>query len=322
MTVLVITSRADTTADFVVNTFNRRDRPVLRLDFAEFPMGAEITARFDGQRWHGRLATDQRAIQLDELTGIYYRRPTNPVLPADMTQAEREFASREIRLGYGGLLSALPEHLWVNHPRRLAAAEASKPWQLDRASAGGLLVPRTLITSDPDEAAEFVSEVGGGALKPFGNGGFSDDAGYRIAYARRVTTTDVRDESIRLTAHQLQEWVEIEFAVRLITVDRLCFAAAILPGSAKAHIDWRSDYDALAYKPVDPPSHVYDGIQSLHADLGLRFSASDFLVDRHGAWWFLETNPNGQWAWIDCLADDISSAIATALMEGSTHEHV
>ncbi len=162
-------------------------------------------------------------------------------------------------------------------------------------------------TTSPDGAS------GTAGRKPFGGGGFSDDAGYRIAYARKVTATDVRDESIRLTAHQLQEWVDLEFAVRMITVDRHTFTAAILPGSEKARIDWRSDYGALEYKRVDPPSHVYDGVQSLHAELGLRFSASDFLVDREGAWWFLETNPNGQWAWIECLTDDISSAIMNAL---------
>jgi glutathione synthase/RimK-type ligase-like ATP-grasp enzyme len=188
---------------------------------------------------------------------------------------------------------------------------------LERAAASGLLVPRTLITADPDQASEFVSEMGAAALKPFGNGGFSDEAGYRIAYARRVTAPHVRDTSIRLTAHQLQEWVDADFAVRMIMIDRSVFAAAILTGSAKARIDWRSDYDALAYKRVDPPAQVYDGIQLLHSELGLRFSASDFLVDREGAWWFLETIPNGQWAWIESLTDEISRAIATALSEGA-----
>jgi ATP-grasp ribosomal peptide maturase len=318
MTVLVITSRADTTADFVVDTLNRTKRPVFRLDLAEFPIDAGITARFDGQSWEGRISTTERAVDLNQLTGIYYRRPTGPVLPSGMTETERAFARREIQLGYGGLLAALPERLWINHPRRLAAAEASKPWQLKLAAASGLSVPRTLITADPQHAADFVNELGTAALKPFGNGGFSDAEGYRIAYARRVTATDVQDESIRLTAHQLQEWIDLDYAVRLVTVDAHSFAAAILPGSEKARIDWRSDYNSLAYKRIDPPPTVHDGIQLLHSELGLRSSASDFLVDRDGSWWFLETNPNGQWAWIDHLTDDISSAIATALSEGAS----
>lgn len=317
MTALVVTSRADTTADFVVDTLNRVGRQVFRLDLAEFPMEAGLTARFDGQTWRGRLSTSARSVSLDQITGIYYRRPTSPVLPGGMTAVEREFASREVRLGFGGVLVALPEHLWVNHPRRLAAAEASKPWQLELAAAAGLLTPRTLVTADPAEAAEFVNELGTAALKPFGNGGFTDADGYRIAYARQVSADDVRDESIRMTAHQLQEWIQPEYAVRMVTVDGRSFTAAILPGSGKAHIDWRSDYDSLDYKRIDPPAYVHDGIQLLHAELSLRFSATDFLVDNEGAWWFLETNPNGQWAWIECLVDDVSSALATALTEGA-----
>ena len=319
MTALVLTSRADTTADFVVDALNRRGSPVLRLDFAEFPTQAEVTARFDGRDWTGRITTAQRSVTLDQLTGIYYRRPTMPALPVGMTEAEREFASREIRLGYGGLLASLPEVLWINHPRRLAATEASKPRQLQLAAASGLAAPRTLITADPQQASAFVRELGDtAALKPFGSGGFSDPEGYKIAYARRVTASDVNDESIRHTAHQLQEWIDADFAVRLITLDGRSFAAAIHPGSAKAHIDWRSDYASLTYEMIIPPSRVRDGVQRLHATLGLRFSASDFLVDRDGTWWFLETNPNGQWAWIDCVADDIASAIATALTKGTT----
>jgi hypothetical protein len=319
VTALVLTSRADTTADFVVDALNRSGSPVLRLDFAEFPTRAEITAYFNGHNWAGRITSAQRSVTLDQLTGIYYRRPTMPVLPADMTEVEREYASREIRLGYGGLLASLPEALWINHPRRLAAAEASKPRQLQLAAAGGLAAPCTLITADPQRASEFVRELGGtAALKPFGSGGFSDPEGYKIAYARRVTASDINDESIRHAAHQLQEWIDADFAVRLITLDDRSFAAAIHLGSAKAHIDWRSDYASLTYKTINPPGHIRDGIQRLHGLLGLRFSASDFLVDRGGTWWFLEANPNGQWAWIDCVADDIASAVATALTKGST----
>lgn len=322
MTVLVVTSRADTTADFVVDALNRADASVLRLDLAEFPQDAGITAHFNGQRWRGRISTAQRSASLAEISGIYYRRPTSPVLAAGMSEAEREFASREIRLGYGGLLAALPERLWINHPRRQAAAEASKPWQLEIAAANNLPVPRTLITASPDEAARFVQEQGGfAALKPFGNGGFSDADGYRIAYARRVSAEDVRDESIRLTAHQLQEWIDTDFAVRMVTVDERSHTAAILPGSDRAQVDWRSDNDSLDYKLIEPPPYVHWGIQALHSELGLRFSASDFLVDHEGVWWFLEVNPGGQWAWMEVLADDVSSALASALVESPSCEH-
>lgn len=49
--------------------------------------------------------------------------------------------------------------------------------------------------------------------------------------------------------------------------------------------------------------------------LGLRFGALDFLVTPSGEWYFLEVNPNGQWAWIEQETGlPISSAIADALI--------
>ncbi len=49
--------------------------------------------------------------------------------------------------------------------------------------------------------------------------------------------------------------------------------------------------------------------------LGLRFGALDFLVTPDGEWYFLEINPNGQWAWIEQETGlPISDAIADALL--------
>ncbi len=45
-----------------------------------------------------------------------------------------------------------------------------------------------------------------------------------------------------------------------------------------------------------------------------RFAALDFIVDPDDQWWFLECNPNGQWAWIEEETGlPISSALADAL---------
>lgn len=79
-------------------------------------------------------------------------------------------------------------------------------------------------------------------------------------------------------------------------------------------VDWRSDYDALTYQVIEPPADVVQGVKNLMSTLGLRFGALDFLVTRTGEWYFLEINPNGQWAWIEQETGlAISSAIADAL---------
>jgi hypothetical protein len=50
--------------------------------------------------------------------------------------------------------------------------------------------------------------------------------------------------------------------------------------------------------------------------LRLRFAAVDLIVDPHGQVWFLEANPNGQWAWIeDATGLLITAAITDALLK-------
>jgi glutathione synthase/RimK-type ligase-like ATP-grasp enzyme len=234
-----------------------------------------------------------------------------------MSAVERRFAASEARLGFGGLLAACPN--WLNHPRHIAAADASKPRQLVLAAQAGLRVPRTLVTNEPAQAVDFAARVGGVvACKPFGPNGFTaEDGSYRIAFASRLTVDQLNEGSIGATMHQFQEWVHAAYAVRLTVVDGRLFAAAIHLGSDAAQVDWRSDYAALTYERIEPPAEVAAGVVDLAERMRLRFAAVDFLVDRAERWHFLEIGANAQWAWIDQVADSIAEAIADALMKGA-----
>lgn len=313
--VLVVTARFDATSDRVVTALNSRTTPVVRLDLSEFPQTLTAVGVFDGTSWTGSLRTTTRTLDLADVTGVYYRRPTDFTFPADMSDVERRWSAQEARLGFGGLLAAVPN--WLNHPHRIAACESSKPLQLRHAAESGLRVPRTLVTNDPAAALAFAQGVGPVACKPFGSNGVEENGTYRIAYARRLDAADLLDEpSIADTAHQFQQWIDAAFAVRMTVVDRELFTVAIHAGSDAARVDWRSDYDALTYERIEPPEQVADGVRVLMDRYGLGFAALDFLVDSGGSWWFLEIGASAQWAWIELVADNIAEAIADALTKG------
>jgi D-alanine-D-alanine ligase-like ATP-grasp enzyme len=40
--------------------------------------------------------------------------------------------------------------------------------------------------------------------------------------------------------------------------------------------------------------------------LNLQFAASDFIVDKAGTTWFLESNPNGAWGWLESFVPDLA----------------
>jgi hypothetical protein len=82
-------------------------------------------------------------------------------------------------------------------------------------------------------------------------------------------------------------------------------------------VDWRTDYAHLRYSEISVPSTVRDGVLTLLEMLMLRFAALDFVVTPDNEWVFLESNPNGQWAWLqDATGLPITAAIADALTKG------
>ena len=150
-------------------------------------------------------------------------------------------------MGLGGLLATLEP--WLNHPHRIGYAEY-KPVQLRTAAACGLPVPRTVVTNDPAVAREFVADVGQAVYKPFGGTGIPDDDGVRQVYCSVVGPDQVEDPSISRTMHLFQEWVPKAYEVRLTVVDGEFFAARIDGHSESARVDWRTDYDNLAWVGV------------------------------------------------------------------------
>jgi len=308
-TVLILTERLDPTADLVVAALAERGVAVYRADTAEFPSALTVTAELGAEGWDTELRSATRSLAFEDICGAYYRRPSAFSLPA-MNAADRQWAELEARVGLGGLLATVPN--WLNHPNRIGYAEY-KPVQLATAGTAGLRVPRTLITNDPDAAQRFARQIGPVVYKPFSSA-LEQDGRRMFVYTSPVAAEDLADDAIRLTAHLFQEHLEKAYEVRLTVVDEAFFAAALTSRSAAGQIDWRSDYDAIDYAVTSVPASVREGVCRMMAALGLRFAAADFVVTPAGEWYFLDLNPNGQWAWIEHETGlPICAAITTAL---------
>jgi glutathione synthase/RimK-type ligase-like ATP-grasp enzyme len=73
----------------------------------------------------------------------------------------------------------------------------------------------------------------------------------------------------------------------------------------------------LQHEIVDLDQRLKSQLTTLVKVLGLRFGAIDLLEDASGYFWFLEVNPNGQWAWIEQRTGaPLSDVIAAALIGG------
>ncbi|MGH3695446.1 MAG: ATP-grasp ribosomal peptide maturase [Pseudonocardiaceae bacterium] len=314
MTILVLTRPHDGTAGGVVAELERRGVVVVRADVGDFPLDVTLSASLAGHpEWRGSLTLAGKQVRLDEIQAIYYRRPTGFRLPDHLPPEHQRFAKAEARRGLGGLLLTLPAR-WVSHPSRVADAEF-KPIQLQLAAECGLRVPRTLITNDAVRVQEFAEQLPGPMIyKPLSAPSVRAGGELRLIYATQVDNNALPEDDIKLTAHLFQEWIPKEYDVRLTAVGDQFFAVAIHASSNQAYIDWRSDYGALKYEPIDTPEDVRYSMKTLLERLDLPFGAFDFTVTPDGHWWFLELNPNGQWGWIeDCTDLPITTAMADLL---------
>lgn len=313
--VLVSTRADDPTADLVIAELNHRDVPVLRFDpGVDFPLRSTLDARLDEHGWAGELQHGGRTLDLSQVRALYHRRPslyTAPYLPGQ----DGQFAAGENRRGLGGILHALPGCTYVNHPMQVATAEY-KPVQLAAARHVGFRIPETLITNDPVSAVEFAKAVGPVVYKPLHAAAYDIDGEPGCVWVRGVDPADL-DESVANAAHLFQQQIPKVADARVIVVDSKIFAARITaPDSV---VDWRARYDELHYEPVQVPEHLAARLRWFMAGLGLLYGALDFAIDADGRWWFLEINPNGQWAWLEPAAElPITAALADLLEKGAT----
>ncbi|WP_406054094.1 ATP-grasp ribosomal peptide maturase [Streptomyces sp. NBC_01077] len=308
--VVILTDPFDVTSDLVVRELDRRGARVFRCDTGDFPQELHLAVTLDNG-WSGQLHDDARTLDLADVGCVYYRRPSQFILPEQMTSPERKFAAAEARMGFGGVISSLER--WINHPSANAYATI-KPVHLAVANACGLNVPPTLITNIPDKVKEFVGNFGKVVYKTLSTPAFSESSDVKMIYSSIVDPATI-DDSVKLTSHLFQAWVEKDFEVRLTVVDDEFFAARIDAESCDAGIDWRSDYSNLKYSTAVVPDAVRNAVSGLLSRLNLRFAAIDFIVTADGDWVFLDLNPNGQWAWIeDETGLPIAAAIADALI--------
>jgi ATP-grasp ribosomal peptide maturase len=302
--VLVLTNRLDSTADLVVSDLNTRKVPVFRCDTAEFPTRLTLSAGL-ANGWAGKLDSDHRRLDLENVRSVYFRRPEEFQLSEELSEAGRLFAAAQSRAGFLGVIASLP-CLWINHPSRDSNANY-KPWQLAVARRLGLDPPRTIITNDPDAAREFAAHIGSPIItKSLGS-----------AVDTVVVDPAEFDDSVRLCAHVFQEWVDKAYEVRLTVVGNTFHAVEIHASSERGRVDWRTDYDGLTYRVTTAPVGVRMRVARLMEYFGLVFGAFDFVVTPQGAWRFLEVNPNGQWQWLEDKAGvPISRSIAALLERG------
>lgn len=318
VTVLILAQGADAPTDHLVTELGHRGVPVFRADTSWFPRHLVLDAQLDAAgRWRGTLATEHRSVELDQIRSVWHRDPAAFVFADELTEVERAYAHREARLGFGGVLAALPGVTWVNHPNRAADA-MYKPLQLATATVCGLRVPPTLVTNSAAAVRRFASiEADGAVQKSFGPNTVTEGGLTKVAYTHRLDETTIEDlRGVDATATQVQAWVDKAGEARIVAIGRELFTIRITACSAASRVDWRADFDALIYEWIDTPSGVAAGIRTYMTSLGLTYAALDFGIDEDDQYWFFESNSGGQYGWLEAQTGAPITAALADLLQG------
>lgn len=309
MTVLILTSPQDVTADLVVDRLNVAGVPVVRFDPADLPGEVTVTGEYTHGGFHGELCAGGRPVSLEGLRSVWVRRPGTP---AAHTPERSTWLTEETTHALYGMLGATGAR-WMNQPDAARRAR-HKPWQLRLAQGSGLAVPATLVTTSPDAARDFAGRFPDLVVKPV-SGTHPQDPPVVVPTSRVAPDADF--SSVAYGPTLLQERIAKRADIRLTAVGEHILAARkeADPDADPDQVDVRFAPSTTAWQPVEVPPAVVQGVHGYLRAAQLAYGAFDFAVDSAGSWWFLECNQSGQFAFVELdtgqpIADTIARWLA------------
>tara|TARA_B100000965_G_C19591040_1_gene757975 strand:+ start:1080 stop:2030 length:951 start_codon:yes stop_codon:yes gene_type:complete len=311
--ILLVTNERDVTTDYLVLEFRRRNLNYFRLNCEHLPDAKVVfSPSLGGGDWEFKW--DACVLSLAGVKSAYFRRPGAPQLSGRLDPAAERYCIGEWSYFLSSALNSLGNR-WLNSPLSILAAE-DKPRQLRLAIETGFLVPSTFVSNDIQFAKDLLSK-GEVVAKSLNQGLIEVDGGEKVIFTTSISSLSVGDEdTISLSPVIFQEKINKTLDVRVTVVGARTFSAEIL---SQAHKDTQTDWRRTSVLDVEHAQHVLprdieEKCVNLVAELDLKFGAIDLAVDQGGDYWFLEINPNGQWAWIENRTGlPITSAIVDEL---------
>lgn len=313
--ILIISNERDITADYVVLELVRRGQNVFRLNTETLPT-REVTYQPSNGIDAWTLSVEEECLDLRDVSSVYYRRPGAPSVPWVADPGLRRYCETEWASCLKSLLAAL-EGRFLNSPMNIMSAE-DKPRQLALAHSIGFGVPRTYIGNDPRMIMNRDS-VESWVVKPIREPIIEFEGDEFVAFTSEVLSTEeIASEDIRVAPFILQHKVEKKVDVRVTVVGNEIFATEIHSQEFfDTKVDWRYGSRCDLHHSVHSlPVDIEEKCFRLLKRLGLRYGAIDLVLDEDHQYWFLEINPNGQWAWLENRTGvPITAAICDSLME-------
>jgi len=314
--VLLITNKGDVTTDFIVKKLSEKKIDYYRLNTEDLLSKNSLSFDFDKNIFSLFDKEKNVEINLHDIKSVYFRRPLMPHINEEyLSSGEKAFVLNEITFYIEGLYKILKDAFWISSVFSIREAE-SKIFQLQIAKELGFKVPKTLITNHITSAKNFIKDSSL-IVKPIKTGIIEDQNESKLVF---TSMFNKESDLTRITScpTYFQDFIDKEADIRVTVVGNNIFPALIHSQEfSETMVDWRNGENLkLKYDRIDLPDYLKDLCIDLTKKLKLNFGAIDFVRDKEGNYFFLEINPNGQWAWIEKqLNYNISEAICNMLIK-------
>jgi glutathione synthase/RimK-type ligase-like ATP-grasp enzyme len=247
-----------------------------------------------------------------------------PASDEEVTTPEGYVALQRASL-FSDWLAALTLHIpFVNDPQTVATV-AGKGIQRHIATRAGLRTPDLYIGEQSELATGFLQSLRkrGSSLcsKTISNKAVLLNGQKHIRFTEKLTAEqETRLETLDGCPIILQPYIEKSYELRVTVAGNdihACKISSQAAGGGTA-IDWRRyNIPKTPHEPYRLPEFLCSSILRFHEMCGLHYSAFDFIRGIDGEYLFLETNPYGQWLWIEMLTGmKISESVAMLLARG------
>jgi hypothetical protein len=290
--ILIITNSEDKTVDYLLKSVSKNH---FRFNTDNFLIDYD----FDfSQKWYIRNKKDNLLINDNRLSGIYYRRPVLPLVDVQNINDDllRQLQNEAYDI-YDSFINSI-DTKYLNNKYDIIKAE-NKLIQLKVAKTIGFSTPKTIITNDKNALTEFIKQDRKYCIKPLYLGFFELHGNNFIPYTAIIKNSDY--DLITNYPVLVQEYVEKKYEIRLTCVGDKIFPVKILSQvNDNTKIDWRiENCAAVEYEKMNINCDINNRCLKLLDCFNLNFACIDLIVGKNNKIYFLDLNPNGQWAWLD-----------------------
>ncbi|ACB95465.1 ATP-grasp domain-containing protein [Beijerinckia indica] len=308
---VIVSHQADIHAHAVRHELEKLGSLVRVIDLQAFTREFDLATQIKLGSASGMIRDGKTGESLDlaSITGLWWRRPFPLTREKVTTSSKLDITiANERRAAIIGSLDAFVRNAFNDLGRSQQAAH--KPTQLLRASRIGLKVPDTLITNNPEEAEAFIKSLHGRVVYKMLSGTSLGAYG-----TRHFKDGDFRHLDRLSTCPAIfQRYVKGAYDLRTIVIGNDVFTGRIDYDETLDTPDTR--FVPTKVSPFQLPAEVTEKLVQLVQSFGLVYSAVDMRYSPEDGYVFFESNPEGQFLWIEIEADlPISAAIAQRLLK-------